>query len=230
MIIKRPAKERGYFDFGWLQTAHTFSFGDYYDPSQMGFRNLRVINQDVVAPGQGFGKHRHHNMEIITYVIRGAVAHKDSMNNETIIHAGEIQRMSAGMGVAHSEFNASDTDLLELLQIWILPNKMDLLPSYQQNRIDMDKSGFQLLVSPDEEKGALLIHQDVKLYLGKFSAGQTVQHALMKTRYAWLQIIHGELLINQMQFVAGDGAAVSDEDVLDLIMLKDTELLMFDLN
>lgn len=230
MIIKRPAQERGYFDFGWLKTAHTFSFADYYDPAQMGFRNLRVINQDVIAPGQGFGLHRHHNMEIITYIIRGEVAHKDSMNNQTRIPAGEIQRMSAGMGVAHSEFNPSNTEPLELLQIWILPNKTDLVPSYEQKAYDKNKLGWQLLISPSAEENALSIHQDVKLYRGLFHTGEKVDFSLLKDRYAWIQVISGDININAVTLNAGDGASISDESELNIEVFADAEFLLFDLN
>ncbi len=230
MIQIRRAIDRGYFDHGWLQTYHTFSFAGYYDPHFMGFRDLRVINQDTVAPSEGFGMHTHNDMEIITFVMRGAVTHRDSMGNHGVIRAGEIQCMSAGTGVRHSEFNDSKTEPLELLQIWIIPDQEKLTPSYQQMAYKQQPSGIQLLVSPDGQQGSLKIHQDIKLFLINLTANENHEHSLTANRYAWVQIVRGQIKLNDNILNSGDGAAVSDESLVSLSAMEAAELLLFDLN
>lgn len=230
MLKIRRSKDRGYFDHGWLQTYHTFSFAQYHDPAFMGFQDLRVINQDVVAPGQGFGMHRHHDMEIITFVIRGAVTHRDSMGNHGIIRAGEIQCMSAGSGVQHGEANDSTTEPLELLQIWIMPTQTGLKPSYQQMAYSQQASAMQCLVSANPEVGALKIHQDVNLWLINLIAGEKREYHLADNRFAWVQIVSGQLNINNEVLWPGDGVAISRESTLFLTGIEATELLLFDLN
>ncbi len=230
MIQIRRSIDRGYFDHGWLQTYHTFSFANYYDPHFMGFRELRVINQDTVSPGEGFGTHTHNDMEIITFVIRGAVTHRDSMGNHGVIRAGEIQCMSAGTGVRHSEFNDSKTEPLELLQIWIIPDQEGLTPSYQQMTYSQQISAIQLLVSPNAEQGSLKIHQDVKLFLINLTANEKREYSLAANRYAWVQIVRGQIKLNYKILNAGDGASISGETLLSFIAMEATELLLFDLN
>lgn len=230
MIQIRRSIDRGYFDHGWLQTYHTFSFANYYDPHFMGFRELRVINQDTVSPGEGFGTHTHNDMEIITFVIRGAVTHRDSMGNHGVIRAGEIQCMSAGTGVRHSEFNDSKTEPLELLQIWIIPDQEGLTPSYQQMTYSQQISAIQLLVSPNAEQGSLKIHQDVKLFLINLTANEKREYSLAANRYAWVQIVRGQIKLNDKILNAGDGASISGETLLSFIAMEATELLLFDLN
>lgn len=230
MIKIRPSAERGYFDYGWLQTRHTFSFSNYYDPNYMGFRNLRVINQDIVAPGQGFEMHQHRDMEIITYVLRGAVTHHDSMGNKGVIHVGEIQCMSAGVGVRHSEFNDSKTEPLELLQIWILPDLKGLTPNYQQMQFKKAELQFRLLVSSDGRQNSLIIHQDVKLFTATFPAGHNFEYRLAPNRYAWVQMIDGEITIDNKLLVSGDGAAISNQELVKFNAKQKAEFLFFDLN
>jgi redox-sensitive bicupin YhaK (pirin superfamily) len=230
MINLRRSIDRGHFDFGWLKTQHTFSFADYFDANHMGFRTLRVINQDIVAPNQGFGLHAHKNMEIITYVLKGAVKHKDSMGNETVIKPGEIQRMSAGTGVKHSEFNASASEDLELLQIWILPEANEITPSYEQVTINKRIGELQLIAAHKPTQGAVKIHQDVQLYAGFLAAEQKLNYQIAPQRYVWIQLIKGELAINDTILSAGDGVAVSDEIEINLSAQQDVECLLFNLN
>ncbi|MDR3490777.1 MAG: pirin family protein [Gammaproteobacteria bacterium] len=227
MITLRKANERGLTQTDWLESWHTFSFDTYYSPQHTHFRNLRVINQDVVAPGAGFGMHAHNNMEIITYVIRGTLTHKDSMGNEAAIRPGEIQIMSAGTGVQHSEFNASQTEPVELLQIWIFPNEKSLVPSYQQKSFIKKENALTLLVDSAPTQSTVTIHQDIKLYVCKLSAGLTIDYEIMDKHYLWLQIIKGEFLIDTLSASAGDGVAVNEQTKIKITAQQDGELLLF---
>jgi quercetin 2,3-dioxygenase len=233
MMIKiRRSNERGTANHGWLDTNYTFSFSDYYDPSFMGFRDLRVINEDFIEPGQGFPKHGHRDMEIITYVISGELSHRDSMGNGETIHPNEVQRMTAGTGVLHSEYS-SPTDKTHLLQIWILPEKKNLEPGYEQKVFPAEeKQGkLRLVASRAGDDGSVKINQDVKLYASVLNTGEKVDFNLADDRHAWVQIISGSLQINGKRLEAGDGAAVSEEDSLSLSSNADnTEFLLFDLN
>lgn len=232
MIQIRPAKERGHADHGWLDTYHTFSFSDYHDPKFMGFRSLRVINEDWVKPGYGFPTHPHRDMEIITYVLEGSLEHKDSMGTGSVIRPGEVQKMSAGTGVRHSEFNHSKSDPVHLLQIWILPEKDGLKPMYEQKSIpSVEKQGkLRLVGSPEGGDEAVTISQDVKLYATELAAGQAVEHPLEKGRYAWLQVARGKVTVNGQELKAGDGAAIAAEPKLELAGVGDSsEILLFDL-
>ena len=231
MIHIRKADKRGHFDHGWLDTYHTFSFGDYYDPAHMGFRSLRVINDDRVQPGQGFGMHGHRDMEIITYVLDGELQHKDSMGNGSILRPGELQHMSAGTGVRHSEFNPSDREGVHLYQIWLLPERKGLEPSYEQKAFaDEERQGiFRLVASPTGEEGSLTIRQDARLYLSTLRAGEVVMHVLKPGRHAWLQVLRGQTSLNGKLLAAGDGAAVSDEARLEIMGQDDAEVMLFDL-
>jgi quercetin 2,3-dioxygenase len=229
MINIRPADERGFFDHGWLQTYHTFSFGEYYDPDHMSFRNLRVINEDVVAPGQGFPTHPHKDMEIITYVLEGQLAHKDSTGGSGVIVPGEVQYMSAGSGVRHSEFNASATDPVHLLQIWITPNQKDLQPGYDQKPLPVTPGELKLIASPDGRGDTLQICQDVELYAAKLNANGTIEFDLPPERHAWLQVARGAVELNGVKLDAGAGAAISQENHLNIKADKDAEFLLFNL-
>jgi quercetin 2,3-dioxygenase len=231
MIQVRKAAERGHFDHGWLDTYHTFSFSDYYDPAHQGFRSLRVINDDRVAPGQGFGMHGHRDMEIVTYVLDGALAHKDSMGNGSILRAGELQRMTAGTGVRHSEFNPSDTEWVHLYQIWLLPQRKGLEPSYEQLAVgEGDRRGrFRLVASPDGVDGSLTIHQDARLYLASLSPGEGVAHEIEPGRAAWLQVLRGSVSVLGHDLVLGDGVAVTDENAIPVHAAAPSEVLLFDL-
>lgn len=230
MITIRKAHDRGHFDHGWLDTYHTFSFADYYDPDFMGFRTLRVINDDRVAPGRGFGTHGHRDMEIVTYVIEGALAHRDSMGTGSIIHPGEVQRMSAGTGVMHSEMNASLEEPVRLLQIWILPERHGITPGYEQKEFSKEQRQGQLrlVASPDGAEGSVKIHQDVSLFASLLN-GETVTHAFAPNRYGWLQVARGDVTINGQKLSAGDGAAIAEESKVT-ISGTDAEILLFDLN
>src|SRR5579883_1388950 len=198
MIQVRKAAERGHFDHGWLDTYHTFSFGDYYDPEHMGFRTLRVINDDRVAHGQGFGMHGHRDMEIVTYVLEGALEHRDSMGNGSIIRAGQLQRMTAGTGIRHSEFNPSDREAVHLYQIWLLPERNGLAPGYDQKEFpEQERRGtLRLVASPSGEGGSLMIRQDARLYLSTLPSNETVAHTLKPGRHAWLQLLRGKAVLN----------------------------------
>jgi redox-sensitive bicupin YhaK (pirin superfamily) len=231
MIQVRKAGERGHFDHGWLDTYHTFSFGDYYDPSQMGFRSLRVINDDRVQPGQGFGMHGHRDMEIVTYVLDGALAHRDSLGNGAVLHPGELQHMTAGTGVRHSEFNPSDQEWVHLYQIWLLPERQGLAPSYEQKAFPEEerRGTLRLVASPTGEHGALAIHQDAWLYLATLASGETVARALKPNRHAWLQVLRGQVALNGQPLAAGDGAAVSEEEKLEISGQRAAEIMLFDL-
>jgi redox-sensitive bicupin YhaK (pirin superfamily) len=231
MIALRPAKERGHADHGWLDTWHTFSFADYYDPRFMGFRALRVINEDFVAPGRGFPTHGHRDMEIITYVLAGALEHRDSMGNGSIIRPGEVQRMSAGTGVRHSEANPSRAEALHLLQIWIEPARPGIAPGYEQKTFgDADKRGrLRLVASPDGAEGSVTIHQDARVYATVLGPGQSVTHALAPGRHAWLHVARGGLTLNGHRLGQGDGAAITGEPTLTLAGETEVEALLFDL-
>ena len=231
MIQLRKAAERGHFDHGWLDTYHTFSFGDYDDPDHLGFRGLRVINDDRVQPGQGFGMHGHRDMEIVTYVLEGALAHKDSMGNGSIIRAGELQRMTAGTGVRHSEFNPSDKEAVHLYQIWLLPERTGLKPSYEGLALgEAQKRGrFRLVASPDGAEGSLTIHQDARLYLASLLPGQGVTHSNEPGRAAWLQVLRGSVNVLGNDLSAGDGVAVTDESDISVQATVPSEVLLFDL-
>jgi redox-sensitive bicupin YhaK (pirin superfamily) len=230
MITIRKAEERGHFDHGWLDTYHTFSFADYYDPDFMGFRALRVINDDRVAPGRGFGTHGHRDMEIVTYVIEGALAHRDSMGTGSIIHPGEVQRMSAGTGVMHSEMNASLEEPVRLLQIWILPERRGITPGYEQKEFGEDerREKLRLVASRDGSEGTVTIHQDVKLYASLLDGGN-VRHDFAENRYGWLQVARGNADINGQKLKEGDGAAIANEASV-VIKGVGAEILLFDLN
>ena len=232
MIKIRRSDERGHANHGWLDTHYTFSFSDYYDPAFIGFRNLRVINEDRVAPDQGFPKHGHRDMEIITYVISGELSHRDSMGNGETIRPHEVQRMTAGTGVLHSEYS-SPTDETHLLQIWILPEQKNLTPGYEQKLFPAeDKQGkLRLVASKGGDDGSVHINQDVKLFSSILKNGESVSHELGQGRHAWVQLISGSLEVNGEVLNPGDGAAVSDESSLKLRSLADsTEFLFFDLN
>lgn len=231
MIRVRKAGERGHFDHGWLDTYHTFSFGDYYDPAHLGFRALRVINDDRVQPGQGFGMHGHRDMEIVTYVLDGALQHKDSLGNGSIIRAGELQRMTAGTGVRHSEFNPSDKEGVHLYQIWLLPERTGLKPSYEELAVgEEEKQGrFRLVASPDGAAGSLTIHQDARLYLSSLLPGQKVSHKIEPGRAAWVQVLRGQASSFKNYLDAGDGLAISDENTVAVRAATDSEVLLFDL-
>jgi redox-sensitive bicupin YhaK (pirin superfamily) len=231
MIVKRPAAERGHFDHGWLDTSHTFSFADYHDPEHMGFRALRVINEDRVAAGQGFGAHSHRDMEIITYVLDGALAHADSIGNRSTIVPGDVQRMSAGTGITHSEFNARQDEPVHFLQMWLLPDRRGLAPGYEQKAIpeSEERGALRLLASRDGRDGTVTIHQDVDLYGSRLEPGERVKHALADGRHAWLQMVRGRIELNGTPLAAGDGAAVSGESALEMVAQESAHLLLFDL-
>ncbi len=233
MITLRPAKERGHFNHGWLDTNHTFSFASYYDPKHVNFRALRVINEDVIAAGRGFGMHPHDNMEIITYVLDGALEHRDSRGTGAVIRPGDGQRMSAGSGIVHSEFNPSSTDPAHLLQIWILPDedKQDVEPSYEQKSFpDEEKQNrWRLVASPNGDEGAVKIHADARLLVTKLAKGEALPIVLDSARHAWLQIARGAVTLNGEPMQQGDGAGVSDENNLSLTATEDAEVLLFDL-
>ncbi|HEX6087378.1 MAG TPA: pirin family protein [Thermoanaerobaculia bacterium] len=230
MITIRRAEERGHADHGWLDTYHTFSFADYYDPDHMGFRALRVINEDRVAAGRGFGTHGHRDMEIISYVLDGALAHRDSMGTDGVIRPGEVQRMSAGTGVMHSEMNGSERERVHFLQIWIVPERRNIEPSYEQKAFEDDerRGTLKLVASPDASDGSVKIHQDVRLYTTLLD-GQSVTHEFAEGRYGWVQVARGEAEVNGQRLKAGDGAAIADERSVTLTGTG-AEVLLFDLN
>ncbi|MBI2433882.1 MAG: pirin family protein [Candidatus Hydrogenedentes bacterium] len=230
MITVRKSHERGHVNHGWLDTYHTFSFADYYDPNFMGHRALRVINEDRVAPGKGFGRHPHRDMEIITYVLEGALEHADSMGNGSIIHAGNFQKMSAGTGIEHSEFNPSGDTPVHLYQIWIQPGEKGLTPAYQELNAQAvaASSQLRLIGTPDAGNGHIHIHQDVKLYLGRMKDG-ALTYSPVKGRHVWLQVTRGTVEVNGVTLHAGDGAAVEKEDVLNFTSVDSGEFLLFDL-
>jgi quercetin 2,3-dioxygenase len=233
MITLRPSSERGHANHGWLDTYHTFSFDTYHDPAHMGFRALRVINEDRVAAGHGFPTHPHRDMEIITYVLEGALAHKDSMGNGSAIRPGDVQRMSAGTGVRHSEANPSPSEPVHLLQIWILPNQRGLPPSYEQKTFtEQEKLGkLRLIASNDGREGSVTIHQDASVLASLLQPGSTLTYDIEPGRHAWVQAVRGAFTLNGVPLRAGDGAAISDERQLTLNgdRRDGSELLLFDL-
>ncbi|MBM3987050.1 MAG: pirin family protein [Planctomycetes bacterium] len=231
MITVRKSIDRGSANYGWLDTRYTFSFADFHDPAHMGFRALRVINEDVVAPGGGFPTHGHRDMEIVTYVLAGAIEHKDSLGTGAILKPGELQRMSAGRGVQHSEFNPSRTEPLHLLQIWLLPEKSGLAPEYEQKAFADQgrRNKLGLLAARGARDGALDIHQDVAIYGTLLDKDARVAHELGKNRHAWLQLARGKVKLNGVELAAGDGAAVSDEAKLEIAASEPAEFLLFDL-
>ncbi len=235
MITIRPAGDRGRASFGWLDSRHSFSFGHYYDPAHMGFGPLRVINEDRVRPGQGFGRHGHSDMEIISYVLDGALEHKDSIGTGSIIRPGDVQRMSAGTGVEHSEYNASPTDPVHFLQIWILPEEDGLEPGYEQKSFGTSEKRGQLRLvgSRDGRDGSVTIHQDVDLYAALLADGESVSHALLPGRRGWLQVARGDVELNGQALAAGDGAAIASATgeplALDIAGREDAEILLFDM-
>lgn len=231
MITVRRSNERGHFDHGWLNTYHTFSFDQYYDPRYMNFRDLRVINEDFVAAGRGFPKHGHRDMEIITYILEGALKHEDSMGNGSVIRPGDVQRMTAGTGVRHSEQNASDQERVHLLQIWILPDTQGLEPGYEQKAFSENerRGRLRLIASEDGREGSVLVHQDVSLFASVLPAGQEVEHAIDERRYAWIQVARGSVEVNGERADHGDGVIGVGESSLRIRAAEDAEVLLFDL-
>jgi redox-sensitive bicupin YhaK (pirin superfamily) len=231
MMKLRKAEDRGHANLGWLDTHYTFSFANYYDPAHMGFRSLRVINDDVVAAGGGFDTHPHRDMEIITYVLSGALEHRDSMKNGRVIRAGEIQYMAAGTGVAHSEFNPSPSDPVHLLQIWIVPDKKGLPPRYAERTGSQLPSGrLNLVASKSGRDGSISINQDADIYVAKLAAGDSANHNLSPERHAWIHVAEGDVTVNGQSLRTGDGAAVSNEGLLSFKATAPSQVLLFDLN
>jgi redox-sensitive bicupin YhaK (pirin superfamily) len=231
MKMIRKANERGHAEHGWLDSYHTFSFAEYYDPNWMGFRSLRVINDDLVMPAMGFGTHPHRDMEIITYVLSGALEHKDSMGNGRIIRPGEVQYMAAGTGIQHSEFNPSKDEAVHLLQIWIVPDRKGVKPRYgEKSLVDAPKGQLTLAASKSGREGSLTINQDADLYVAKLETGNEVAHKLQEKRHAWVHVAEGEVKLNGDTLKAGDAAAFSDESQLKLVAAKPSQVLLFDLN
>jgi redox-sensitive bicupin YhaK (pirin superfamily) len=233
MIALRKSKDRGFADHGWLKTYHSFSFADYHDPKFMGFRSLRVINEDYIEGGNGFGTHAHHDMEILTYIVSGSLEHKDSMGNGSVITPGELQYMSAGSGVTHSEFNPSPTATTHLLQIWIIPEARGLTPRYDQKHFAPEtfNKHLNLVASREGAAGAIAVQQDIKLYAAKLKSGDALNYELAPGRHCWIQLISGSLSVNKTALSPGDGAALSDEKSVSLLAnANQTEFLLFDLN
>ena len=231
MIHIRKSEARGHFDHGWLESWHTFSFADYYDPAEMNWRSLRVINEDIVQPAKGFGTHGHRDMEIVTYLLDGELEHKDSMGNGTVIRPGEVQRMSAGKGVMHSEFNPSPDATTHLLQIWIEPSVRGVPPSYEQTFFPVEERRGRLrrVASKDGRDGSVTIHQDAALYAALLAPGESVRHVLAPGRHAYLHVARGAVDLNGVQLGAGDGAKIAEESELRITAAADAEILLFDL-
>lgn len=232
MLKIRKSLERGHADHGWLKSFHTFSFADYFDKNHMGFSDLRVINEDYIGAGTGFGKHPHKDMEIITYVISGALAHQDSMGNSSVILPGEVQTMSAGSGVFHSEFNHSKNSETHLLQIWILPKEKQITPTYGQKSFtkNFETEDFVLVVSGSGRDGSIAINQDAEIFVAKFAANKEMIFQTKSERKIWIQIISGEILVNGSKLESGDAASISEEKMIQIKAEKDSEFLLFDLN
>lgn len=231
MIMIRRSGERGRSQLGWLDSRHTFSFSSYYDPDHMGYSVLRVVNEDRITPAAGFGSHSHRDMEIISYVLDGGLEHKDSLGNGSVIRPGEVQRMSAGTGITHSEYNASRTEPVHFLQIWILPAITAIAPSYGQRRFD-DSNGsgqWQLLVSPDGREGSLTLNQNAFMYIARLKRGEVINHVLPTDRQIFLHVTRGKAVLSGHVIVAGDGAMINDEEAIDLSTDESAEVLMFDL-
>src|SRR2546426_12114846 len=231
MITMRRSQERGKTKLEWLDSRHTFSFGDYHDPQHMGFRGLRVTNEDRVVPGAGFPTHSHRDMEIITYVLEGALAHKDSTGTSSVIRVGDVQRMSAGTGISHSEYNASQTEPVHFLQIWIIPNEMGLTPAYEQRSFDLEKNRGKSIpvVTPSGRDGTVTAHQDIELLVAVLNTGQQLSYPLKPRRHVWLQIARGGVSLNGTALNEGDGAAISEEELLEIKAVAAAEVLIFDL-
>jgi redox-sensitive bicupin YhaK (pirin superfamily) len=231
MLRVLRANDRGHFDHGWLDTFHTFSFGDYHDPANMSFRALRVMNEDRVAPGQGFGMHGHRDMEIVTIVLSGSLAHRDSLGNGETLRPGEFQRMTAGTGIRHSEFNPSETEPVHLYQIWLLPERQGLEPSYEQRAFPAEarQNQLQLVASRNAESGSLTIHQDARIMLANLDVGKSATHSIAAGRHAWLQVLRGSVTANGESLAAGDGVAASDVAALTIAADQPAEILLFDL-
>lgn len=231
MIKVRRANERGHADHGWLNSYHTFSFANYYDPQHVGFRALRVINEDRVQGGKGFGTHPHQDFEIISYVISGALKHQDSMGHAAVMKAGDVQRISAGTGIAHSEFNNSPTEPVHFLQIWLLPSRKGFPPSYaQQSFVNAPTDTLTLVCSPDGGNKSIKINQDVDLFIGKLAAKGKIIHPMREQRHAWVQLIEGDLDLNGKKLSPGDGASLDDENEIQFESAKGAHFLLFDLN
>ena len=231
MIALRLSNDRGRTKLNWLDSRHTFSFGDYHNPQQMGFSYLRVINEDRVVPAAGFGTHSHRDMEIITYVLEGALAHKDSTGTSSVIRVGEVQRMSAGTGISHSEYNASQTEPVHFLQIWIIPDQTRLKPGYEQKVVSFDKNRdrWTLVASKSGREESVMVHQDVDVWAARFAQGVHATFHLKSNRHAFAQAARGAVALNRITLNAGDGAAVSQEEILEFEAIEDSELLLFDL-
>jgi quercetin 2,3-dioxygenase len=231
MMTVRRSHERGHTTLSWLESAHTFSFNNYIDPQHMGFRHLRVINDDRVKAGMGFGTHSHRDMEIITYVLEGALEHRDSTGNGSVIRPGDVQRMSAGTGISHSEYNHSSTTPVHFLQIWILPERKGLAPSYEQRSFAADelRGQWRLIAARDGREGAVVVHQDVDVLVARLEPGEQVAYQLRPGRHAWLQLASGGVTLNDVALKEGDGVAVSESMALDLVAVDRSEVLLFDL-
>jgi len=231
MVTLRKAADRGHANHGWLDTYHTFSFASYRDPQHMGFRVLRVMNEDFVAPGQGFGEHPHENMEIVTYVLSGALEHRDSMGNGEVLRPGEFQRMSVGTGITHSEFNPSRNEPVHLYQIWLYPERKGIEPSYEQKRFAEAErhNRLRLVASPDAAEDSLRIHQDARIFLSSLDGGSRVAHELGAGRHAWVQVLRGFVSLHGQELAAGDGAAISDEPAVAIEAASPAEVMLFDL-
>jgi quercetin 2,3-dioxygenase len=231
MLTVRRAEDRGHEDHGWLDTRHTFSFADYYDPKHMGFRSLRVINDDRVQPGRGFGSHGHRDMEIVSYVLEGALEHKDSMGTGSVIRPGDVQRMSAGTGVVHSEYNASKTEPVHFLQIWVVPDKTGIAPSYEQKTFSAEdrRAKWKLLVAPRGEDGSVAIHADARIYAAVLTEGDTLEHMVDPRRHTWIHVARGRLKAGGVDLKAGDGAWSSDVQSIRFEGAEQGEVLVFDL-
>jgi redox-sensitive bicupin YhaK (pirin superfamily) len=230
-ITVRSAQSRGHANHGWLESFHSFSFADYYEPKHMGFGPLRVINEDRVQPGKGFGTHGHSDMEIISYVLEGALEHKDSLGTGSVIRPGDVQQMSAGSGIRHSEFNHLKTELVHFLQIWIIPESKGQIPSYEQKAFSVDekRGSLRLIGSHDGRDGSVTIHRDVDVYAAILSSGQTVTHELSAGREAWIQVARGSIALNGKLLKAGDGAAIDDPDTLKIEGMQEAEVLLFNM-
>ena len=231
MITVRPSASRGRTSIDWLDSRHTFSFGDYHDPQWRGFRSLRVINDDRVAPAGGFDTHPHRDMEIITWVLSGALEHRDSLGNGSVIRPGDMQRMTAGTGILHSEFNPSPTDPVHLLQIWLFPDRKGLVPAYEQRSFAPGElqNTLRLVAAHDGRDGSVTIHQDADVYAASLDEGRSVRHELSPGRHAWLQVARGKVVVSGRELEAGDGLAASDEPSLEIRALAGSELILFDL-
>lgn len=231
MLTLRPAAARGAANFGWLDSKHTFSFGRYYDPAHMGFGPLRVINEDKVKPGAGFATHGHRDMEIISYVLDGELAHKDSIGTGSVMRPGDVQRMTAGSGIMHSEFNNSEHNPVHFLQIWIEPAQISLTPGYEQKHFEPEgmRDQWRVVANPTGTDGAIKVHQDMRLLVTKLSAGKTLDYAVPGNRTVWIQVARGAVTINELALVQGDGVAISDLDQITVLANDDSEILLFDL-